>query len=71
MLSPFGAPSEMSGAVFVLVGTTLWFLFTLMLSQAITRSVGVFFERGDLDLLLASPIAPRNVFLVRGVGVAI
>ena len=71
MLSPFGAPSEMSGAVFVLVGATLWFLFTLMLSQAITRSVGVFFERGDLDLLLASPIAPRNVFLVRGVGVAI
>jgi len=71
MLRLFGTPSEMSPTAFVLVGATLWFLFTLMLSQAITRSVSVFFERGDLDLLLASPIAPRNVFLVRGVGVAI
>jgi ABC-2 type transport system permease protein len=57
--------------LFVLAGFLVWFVCTLMLSQAISLSVGVFFERGDLDLLLASPIAPRNVFLVRGLAVAV
>ena len=54
----------------VLAGASLWFVFTLMLSHAITRSVGVLFDRGDLDLLLASPLPPRHVFIVRGLGVA-
>ena len=57
--------------MFVLVGLFAWFVCTLMLSQAITLSVGVFFERGDLDLLLASPLPPRSVFVVRGLGVAV
>ena len=57
--------------MFVVLGVGVWFVCTLMLSQAISLSVGVFFERGDLDLLLASPIAPRNVFVVRGLGVAV
>ena len=51
--------------------SAVWFIFTLMLAQAINLSVAAFFERGDLDLVLASPLAPRHVFLVRGLGVAI
>lgn len=55
----------------LLFGAVLWFVFALMLSHAITFSVDVLFDRGDLDLLLASPIAPARVFLVRGLGVAV
>jgi ABC-2 type transport system permease protein len=57
--------------LFVMIGVGTWFVFTLILAQAINLSVGAFFERGDLDLLLASPLPPRSVFLVRGLGVAI
>ena len=64
-------PTALAPASVVLVGAVLWFVFTLMLSQSITMSVGVFFDRGDLDLLLASPLPPRNVFIVRGLGVAV
>ena len=55
----------------LLLGAILWFVFALMLSHAITFSVDVLFDRGDLDLLLASPVAPATVFAVRGLGVAI
>ncbi|HEY2561037.1 MAG TPA: hypothetical protein VGI48_15125 [Caldimonas sp.] len=69
MLHLFGALTV--PATFVAVGAGVWIAITLMLSRAITRSVDVFFERDDLDLLLASPIAPRRVFLVRGLGVVL
>ena len=59
-----------AGAAGVLVGAALWAMFSLMLSHAITWSVDALFERGDLDLLLASPLEPRHVFLARGLGVA-
>ena len=55
----------------LVLGAALWFVFALMLSHAITLAVDVLFDRGDLDLLLASPTAPAAVFLVRGLGVAI
>ena len=38
--------------------SVLLFLFTLMLSSAMSRVVTAFHERRDLDLLLAAPIAP-------------
>jgi len=60
-----------AGAVGVMVGAALWAMFTLMLSHAITYSVDALFERGDLDLLLASPLEPRHVFMARGLGVAV
>ena len=53
------------------VGALAWLLMTLMLSQAMMQSVNVLFVRGDLDLLLASPLPPRSVFVVRGLGVAL
>jgi len=52
-----------------LVGALFWVLFTVVLSQTISMSVNVFFTRGDLDLLLSSPINPRTVLLVRSLGI--
>ncbi len=53
------------------VGGVLWLVFTLMLSHAILLSVSALFDRGDLDLLLSSPLPSRTVFVVRGAGIAI
>lgn len=54
-----------------MVGAMAWLVMSLMLSQAILLSVSALFVRGDLDLLLASPMSPRSVFIVRGLGVAV
>jgi ABC-2 type transport system permease protein len=53
------------------VGGVLWFVLTLMLSHAILLSVAALFDRGDLDLLLSSPLPSRAVFVVRAAGIAI
>jgi ABC-2 type transport system permease protein len=42
---------------------------TFMLSGTLKASVMVLFERGDLDLLLSSPLPSRSIFLVRLLGV--
>ncbi|RQP25063.1 hypothetical protein [Piscinibacter terrae] len=52
-------------------GSMLWFAMTLMLSHAIMQSVAALFDRGDLDLLLSSPLSSRTVFFVRGLGIAV
>ena len=54
-----------------IAGAAPWFMFTLILSQAISMSVTALFDRGDLDLLLSSPLAVRTVFAVRGLGIAV
>jgi ABC-2 type transport system permease protein len=43
----------------------LAFLFTLMLSSAMSRVVSAFHERRDLDLLLSAPIAPALILVLR------
>jgi ABC-2 type transport system permease protein len=52
-------------------GGLTWLILTMMFSQAIALSVGALFERGDFDLLLASPMSARTVFIVRGLGIAL
>jgi len=44
--------------------------FTLMLSQTLAAAVEALYERGDLDLLFASPIAPGRVVMVRFLAIA-
>ncbi|MBB6098160.1 ABC-2 type transport system permease protein [Deinobacterium chartae] len=44
------------------------FVGSLLLAQAIAQGVRVLFERGDLDLLLASPVSSRAVFAARALG---
>ncbi len=46
------------------------YLLTLMTAQALTFATYAFYERGDLDLLLSSPLPPRRVLTVRGLGIA-
>jgi ABC-2 type transport system permease protein len=45
-------------------------IFTLILSQTLASATMAFYERGDLDLLLSSPIPPRRVLTVRAVSIA-
>jgi len=42
---------------------------TFMLSSALTGCVTALFERGDLDLLLSSPLPTRSIFTVRLLGI--
>ncbi|MDE3114247.1 MAG: hypothetical protein KGL26_01480 [Pseudomonadota bacterium] len=46
-------------------------LFTLMLSQALVVTTQSFYERGDLDLLLSSPLPPARLLMVRCLGIAV
>jgi ABC-2 type transport system permease protein len=46
-------------------------LFTLMLSQTINLAVQALYERGDLDLLLSSPLKPRVVLTVRALSITV
>lgn len=55
----------------VLGGVSTWALLSVLLSTTIAFSITALFERGDMDLLLASPIAVENIFWVRGIGIAL
>lgn len=57
-------------AIFI-AGLGTWFVVLLALATAFGLAVVALFERGDLDLLLSSPIAPRTIFAVRGLGIAL
>ncbi len=46
-------------------------LFSLMLSQTLSGAVLAFYTRGDLDLLLSSPLSGRKVLAVRAIGLAL
>lgn len=45
-------------------------LFTLLLSQTLASATLSLYERGDLDLLLSSPLPPRRVLAVRAFVIA-
>jgi ABC-2 type transport system permease protein len=45
--------------------------FLYMLSSALKSSVQVLFDRGDMDLLLSSPLPSRSIFTVRLAGIVI
>lgn len=44
---------------------------SLMLSSGLKSSVEVLFTRGDLDLLLSSPLSSRGIFIVRLAGITV
>ncbi|MEM6451870.1 MAG: hypothetical protein AAF703_16330 [Cyanobacteria bacterium P01_D01_bin.105] len=57
-------------AIWVAVG--LWLLSLMFaFNQAMRESIVVLFERGDLDVLLSSPVPARAIFAVRLVTVAL
>lgn len=63
----------LSGAIptpiLMIAGGSVFFLFSLMLSMALSRCVKALFERGDLDLLLSSPLSSKVIFKIRLAGI--
>jgi ABC-2 type transport system permease protein len=55
----------------IYTGIGFWVFFTLLLSQTLSLAVNAFFARGDMDLLLTSPLNPKHILLVRGLGVGL
>jgi ABC-2 type transport system permease protein len=55
----------------VIAGGIFWLFVSIMLSQTVAHAVTALFDRGDLDLLLSSPLSSRTIFTVRGLGIAI
>lgn len=51
------------------VGVAMLTIFSLMLSIGLAQSVKALFERGDLDLLLSSPLSSQTIFKVRLTGI--
>ncbi len=54
-----------------LIDAGLVLIFTLMLSQTLVMAVDAFYDRGDLDLLLSSPVPPRRILTVRALAMAV
>jgi len=71
LLSKLGDAARADRLLAVAAGAPLLISSTFMLSQALRSSVIVLFERGDLDLLLSSPLPSRSVFATRLLGVAV
>jgi ABC-2 type transport system permease protein len=55
----------------VIADLILAVILTLMLSTTLAGSADALYERGDLDLLFSSPLAPRKVLFVRALGLAV
>lgn len=68
MLRKLG-PGEMDPRFAVLATLGLAAIAIFMLSGSLKASVLALFERGDLDLLLSSPLPSRSIFTVRLLGV--
>lgn len=63
-------PAEPTAALISAIDTALAVIFTMVLSQTLSLATQAFFERGDLELLLSSPLPPQRVLATRAVGIA-
>ncbi len=63
--------TEFGSMLLPISGGVFWLFFSIMVSQATAHAVSALFDRGDLDLLLSSPLSQRAIFTVRGLGIAI
>ena len=55
----------------LLLGGVYWLFVSLLVSQTMVHAVNALIVRGDLDLLLSSPLSQRSIFLVRGLSIAL
>jgi len=65
-----GAMAAMPAWLVLVLGAATWGVILAMLAAAIAGALSAMFERRDLDLLLASPMPARKVFMARGLGIA-
>jgi len=71
LLHAIGPTGGMPPREFVIaVSALLLSTFLFMLSSALKRSVETLFDRGDMDLLLSSPLPSRSIFTVKLAGMA-
>ncbi len=63
--------TEFPPAAIAMAGALFWLLASIMVSQTVAHAVAALFDRGDLDLLLASPLSSRTIFAMRGLGIAV
>jgi ABC-2 type transport system permease protein len=61
-----GLPAVLSNGALSLLSLGTLLLFNVMLSLSVRSAVQTLFERGDVDLLLSSPIDTRVVLAARG-----
>ncbi|MBL8523335.1 MAG: hypothetical protein JNN20_06585 [Betaproteobacteria bacterium] len=66
-----GASGGLPPTATVIAGSIFWGFVSIVLSQTVAHAVTALFDRGDLDLLLSSPLTSRTIFIVRGLGIAI
>lgn len=66
-----GVEPEPTTASLGVAGGVFLILLSLMLSQALMLITESLYQRGDLDLLLASPVSPWNILIVRMAAIAI
>lgn len=57
-------------ALLMFAGAAMLMIFSMMLSLGLSRSVMALFERGDLDLLLSSPLSSKAIFVVKLAGIS-
>lgn len=58
-------------SIYELVTGGALFVFLMMMSAALVAAVQAIFARGDIDLMLSSPIPPHSIILVRAGAVAL
>jgi ABC-2 type transport system permease protein len=58
-------------ASLIVITSTIFLAWALMLSQAIESVTRVFYARADLDLIMSSPVRLENVFSVRIAAIAL
>jgi ABC-2 type transport system permease protein len=63
------APLDKSSLI--VITSTIFLAWALMLSQAIESVTRVFYARADLDLIMSSPVSLTNVFSVRIAAIAL
>jgi ABC-2 type transport system permease protein len=68
-----GKPGGLKSPQLLVAGLTGMYavVASLMLSSGLKSSVEVLFTRGDLDLLLSSPLSSRGIFTVRLAGIVV
>src|SRR4029078_10785480 len=65
-----GLERPLNNQALIVITTTIFLAWALMLSQAIESVTRVFYARADLDLIMSSPANVANVFSVRIVAIA-
>jgi ABC-2 type transport system permease protein len=71
LLGAIGPAAGLPPRLFVIAVTAILLAtFLFMLSSALKSSVETLFDRGDMDLLLSSPLPSRSIFSVKLAGMA-